>query len=361
MPTPYGEVIFRALHQADFINLLVHYCKEKVDSHPWKTNLRKGYVSRIQKPLCGIDWFLIKKVLLDKDAIFVGGWSGKTTILLIIICMLLKRKYIFETDTPNNSRKRTWLFATARNLFLRTAFCRAGYAIFYAGDTAAERLQKMGATEERLVYFPYWVDVDALKPSAVKRHPANSLIRFVSAGRIINERKGHDFAIRALGMVCRQNKTFNFEYHILGVGPDVEKLTKLAEESGVAEKVKLLGWVEPDELRNTFHCSDILIHPSPVDEPYGVAVIEAMAAGLVVLASDVTFAALDRIENGVNGFIYKANDVNELAEKISWCFENKDKLPEIGNLAQLTANQWHVKKGVEIIKELLNRPVSLAS
>jgi len=355
MPTPYAQVIFSALQEADFLDLLVHYSKEKVVSHPWKTNLRKGHTSRTQKPLLGIDWFLIKEVLFNKDAFFVGGWSGATLILIIIICVLLKRKFVFETDTPNIHKKRTWLFATSRSLFLRVGFRWAGYAIFQMGDVAAERLQKMGAQKEKLIYFPYWVDVEAFKPTSDKKRSTDLFLRFVSVGRVINERKGHDLAIRVLAMVYKQNKTFNFEYCILGTGPDVEKLSKLAEELGVAEKVKLMGWVEPDELKKIFHGSDLLIHPSPVEEPYGVAVIEAMAASLVVLASDVTFAALDRIEDGVNGFIYKANDVEELTKKINWCFGNKDKLTEIGNLAKLTANAWHVNKGVEIIKGVFNR------
>jgi len=129
-----------------------------------------------------------------------------------------------------------------------------------------------------------------------------------------------------------QNDKLNFEYIIAGTGPDVEKIVKLAEELGVAERIKLLGWVEPDEIKEIFHIFDIMIHPSPVDEPYSVAVIEAMAVGLVVVASEVTFAVLDRIKHGINGYIYKAGDVEELADRIIWCFENKNGLLEIGEV-----------------------------
>ena len=41
-----------------------------------------------------------------------------------------------------------------------------------------------------------------------------------------------------------------------------------------------------------------------------------MAAGLVVLASDVCGSALDRIEHGVNGFLHASGDANELSRQL---------------------------------------------
>lgn len=360
-PTPYGEVIFRALHEADFVNLLVHYGQEQVPSHPWKTNLRKGHKSRIQTTtFLGIDWFLIKEILFNKKAFFVGGWSGATLILMIIIALLLKRKFIFQTDAPNIYKKRYWFFSTARTIFLKAGFRWACCAILHTGDAAFERLQIMGAAKEKMTYFPYWANVDAFWPPDNKRHNSDLFLRFVSVGRVLNKRKGHDDVIRALEIVSRQNNNFDFEYIVAGTGPDVENLNSLAKESGIAEKVKIAGWLEPDELIKLFHEADVLIHPSPVDEPYGVAVIEAMAAGLVVVASDVTFAALDRIEHGINGYIYKASDVEELADRITWCFKNKDRLLEIGVAARKTASQWPVSRGVTVIKEVLHRSGAFA-
>lgn len=360
-PTPYGEVLFRALHKADFIHLLVHYSQEQVTSHPWKTNLRKGHLSRIQTPaFLGIDWFLIKEVLFNKKAFFVGGWSGATLVLIIIICMLLKRNLIFQTDAPDVHKKRSWIFSNARTIFLKAGFRWACRAILHTGNVALERLQAMGAPKEKMIYFPYWVNVDALRPTEKKMPGSDLFLRFVSVGRVLNKRKGHDIVIRALEIVSRRNKNYDFEYVIAGTGPDIDNLNRLANDLGLAQKVKLAGWLEPDELVKLFHEADLLIHPSPIDEPYGVAIIEAMAAGLAVMASNVTFAALDRIENCVNGCIYKAGDVEELADRITWCFENKDKLREIGDVARKTASQWPVSRGVTIIKEVLHRSGAFA-
>lgn len=353
MPTPYGNVLFRELHRADFINLLVHYCAERVASHPWKTDLRKSHPHRIQKPVWGIDWFLIKQALFDKEAFFVGGWGDLTSVLLIILCLILRRKYIFETDTPNMNRKRQWLFAIMRTTFLRVGF-KMAYAILHTGAPAYGGLLKMGASKDKLVNFPFWVDDDVLaNHSSARKSPKKSFFRFVSIGRLINKRKGHDFAIRALAKVFKNNPSVDFEFLILGEGPDRSMLIELTMILGIGDKVKMPGWVEPDDVVKILQKSDILIHPSPVHEPYGVAVIEAMAAGMVVFASDVTCAGLDRIKHGVNGFVYRTNFLEDIVEQINWLLQNPDKMYAIGNEAARTGREWPVQRGVEIIKKLL--------
>lgn len=184
MPTPYGEVFFRSLHEAGFLHLVVHYNEEQVRSHPWKTDFCNGYESRICKYFLGIDWFLIKEALLNRRAVFIGGWGNVANAALITVCMLFRRNYILQSDTLNITRKRNLLFAAIRSLFLRAAFYRAGWAILYAGDTniAAERFKTQGAPQEKLIHFPFWVDVDALRCAEKKVTSADSFLRFISIG-----------------------------------------------------------------------------------------------------------------------------------------------------------------------------------
>jgi glycosyltransferase involved in cell wall biosynthesis len=66
-----------------------------------------------------------------------------------------------------------------------------------------------------------------------------------------------------------------------------------------------------------------LFSPPARTEPYGVSVLEAMACGAIVVASDQTAAALDRIDNGVNGFLHASNDVNGLSSRIIQAMEPK--------------------------------------
>jgi hypothetical protein len=74
---------------------------------------------------------------------------------------------------------------------------------------------------------------------------------------------------------------------------------------------------------------------------------------MVVLASDATGAALDRVKHGINGFIHTSGAVDELTEHIVWLFQNVDRIPSMKNEARKTAEQWPVSRGVAITKELL--------
>lgn len=117
--------------------------------------------------------------------------------------------------------------------------------------------------------------------------------------------------------------------------------------------MKLLGWLEPDALIAQLGEADVFIHPSPVHEPYGVAVLEAMAAGLPVLASEVTCAGLDRIEPEVNGFLHPAGHSAVLAEQILILLEAPARRADMGAAALRTAREWPLTRGVRLIRRLI--------
>ena len=97
----------------------------------------------------------------------------------------------------------------------------------------------------------------------------------------------------------------------------------------------------------------MLIHPSPVHEPYGVVVIEGMAAGKAILASNLTCAGLDRIEEGVNGFIHPAGDVQTIVDHLNYFLDRPEDVAKMGQAAIKTAHQWPIGNGVNIIKSFL--------
>jgi glycosyltransferase involved in cell wall biosynthesis len=222
------------------------------------------------------------------------------------------------------------------------------------GRPGIEALKIMGAPEDKLLVFPYFIDIDAYSCENRRvRSESNHAIRFISSGRLVNSAKGHDIALRALARAAHATGK-EFEYYIAGTGKDEGELRRLANQLGISGKVKFLGWLEPDKLIQQLVYADVLIHPSPMHEPYGVAVIEGMASGLPVLASDVTCAASERIEHGVNGFIHPRGNVEVLAMQIGFLLRNPDMITEMGQLARKTAEQWPIEQGVRTVKGLLH-------
>lgn len=86
----------------------------------------------------------------------------------------------------------------------------------------------------------------------------------------------------------------NVYFVVLGIGPDEEKLKKLAETSGVAHRVKWIGQVDHKEMPKYLKISDIFTRPSR-SEGMGNSFIEAFAAGLPVIATQ---------EGGIADFLF---------------------------------------------------------
>jgi len=357
-PSPYNTDVFRALAREPQIDLTVHYWQLSIPSHPWQSSLTEGYRSRGFTTLFGIDWKLIRLALRrPKPAVrrmfVIAGWDHPACIVLLLVLGLGTGRYLIWTDTPNPGRQRSLWFAVLRSLWLKWILRRA-YRVMGTGQPAIDALRLMGVPPKKLANFPYWIDLSKYVFSGQTRHRSGDTsrpIRFLSSGRIQNALKGHDIAIRALAEQARKGEK-DFEYRIAGAGEDENALRGLLEESGLGDHVELLGWLEPEQLRDELYSADVLIHPSPVHEPYGVAIIEAMAAGLVVLASDVTCAALDRIEHGVNGYIHKAGDVKELAVQIGELMDDPARLAIMGQRARSTAERWPLERAVRLIREL---------
>ncbi len=352
-PTPYNDFLFLSLAKDVSIDLTVHFRDPVLTNYPWKTTFGKSYRSRNYNCCLGIDWHLICTIFRDKNAIFViAGWDHPTSILLINLLILMGRKFILWTDTPNFFKQRHFLFAFLRSAWLKFVFQRA-HKIMGTGKPAADVLTNMGAPKDNILIFPYIIDINHF--SNLYRIPKtdnNQTVRFITCGRLIKSLKGQDIALKALAQAMHIAGN-NFEYFIAGAGQDEIFLKELSILLGIENNVKFLGWIEQDKLAEYFRCVDVLVHPSPVHEPYGVAVIEAMASGLPVLASNVTCAALDRIENGVNGFIHPAGNVQILSEHITFLLMNPQKIDEFGRNARNTAEKWPIERAVAIIKKAI--------
>jgi len=99
----------------------------------------------------------------------------------------------------------------------------------------------------------------------------------------------------------------NLEFNIFGFGIDMERLKTKAEEK--YNTVSLNGF--SDEIWQAMANSDLLLHLCPV-EPFGLAVLEAMAIGLPVLVPNKG-GTKTLVTNGVSGFHFNADDKNDLA------------------------------------------------
>lgn len=100
----------------------------------------------------------------------------------------------------------------------------------------------------------------------------------------------------------------NVHYAIAGVGEKKEFLIELSKTLGVSEQVHLLGYRK--DVVSLFKISDLYVHPS-LREGLPVAVMEALAAGTTVLASNIRGCEDVIIDN-----LFDPNDLDSLLKKL---------------------------------------------
>jgi glycosyltransferase involved in cell wall biosynthesis len=129
-------------------------------------------------------------------------------------------------------------------------------------------------------------------PAAVKSAEAVKAVRerfklppdatvAVTVGRFV-EQKGHITLIDAIPELDRQWP--NLYYLFLGDGPLQPVLKSRAEALGVLDKLRFAGML--DDTSEIVAGADLMIHPS-IEEPFGIAILEGMRAGLPIVASEV--------------------------------------------------------------------------
>ncbi len=204
-PTPYNDFLFRTLADDPDIDLTVHFRERVLASHPWQSNLAKGYRARFYHRILGLDWHVLSVASKEKDALFViAGWDHLTVILLISFLGITGRRFAMWTDTPDLSRKRNPIFGFLRAHWLKWVFRRA-IKILGTGEPGVKALGQMGAPASKLENFPVLYRLGRLCARRTRLSPdASGHIRFISAGRILNGTKGHDTALRSLSLASRR-------------------------------------------------------------------------------------------------------------------------------------------------------------
>lgn len=101
---------------------------------------------------------------------------------------------------------------------------------------------------------------------------------------------------------------------LVGDGPTIDEAKSLARSLGMDSAVIFAGLME--DVRPALYAMDIFALTSVAVETFSNAVLEAMAAGLPVVLSDVG-GAREMVDPGVNGYLYPPGDTKELAKQLS--------------------------------------------
>ena len=183
----------------------------------------------------------------------------------------------------------------------RTAAEAADLILCVSRHTRARVLDWAAIPPERVVVLPNTVgEAFAPGPSSLKeRWELEDKRVLLTVGRLDSREryKGHDRVIATLPEVV--SRGHDVSYVIVGEGDDAARLRRLAQDAGVAERVRFIGPVDRPTLIQAYRMADLFVMPS-TGEGFGIAYLEAMAAGTPALGLSAA-GAVDALCDGALG------------------------------------------------------------
>ena len=143
--------------------------------------------------------------------------------------------------------------------------------------------------------------------------------RFVSAGNLI-PRKGFDLLLRAFARLTQSG--IDARLTVIGGGPEEAPLKVLADSLGAAERVRFTGALRREEMASLYSASDAFVLATR-RETFGVVYIEAMAAGLPVIAT--CCGGPEDFVDGSNGILIPPEDEDALFSAMEQMVRTGDK------------------------------------
>ncbi|MEM2211735.1 MAG: glycosyltransferase family 4 protein [Nitrososphaerales archaeon] len=139
-----------------------------------------------------------------------------------------------------------------------------------------------------------------------------------------------------------------------------QNLKQLVKELQLQDKVIFTGSISRDELMQAYEACDVVVLPS-IMEGFGLTIAEGMAFGKPVIGS-ATGGIMMQIWPGVNGYLLKPNDVEQLSQAIITILSNDELRKSLGVKArEIYEKQYSLERGVRDNLDLYERVLALNS
>jgi glycosyltransferase involved in cell wall biosynthesis len=241
--------------------------------------------------------------------------------------------------------------------YVDRAFARSARRLIAISDAVRGFLETAGHDPAKLTTIHYGLDElpsarSAPTPAEAGVPPDAPLA--LAVGRLI-EQKDHATLLRAFAQVRRRHPQARLA--ILGSGPLEDATRRLGEELGLGEAVVLPGRTE---IRDWLARADVFVHTSRW-EGFGIVLLEAMLAGLPVVATRVS-AVPEVVVDGVTGALVAAGDIEGVARELAALFADPDLRTRRGEAGRERARtEFSVarmaERTIEVYEDVLGSPL----
>ncbi len=328
IPSPYRTDMIRAWARGNpDIAISVFYTDPDDQGRGWSTEPVGEEVAETRLPVLGsirkygkINRRLVRMVRTH-DVVMIGGFEQVSYLITALLAKINGKPVILLFDGFSPARFGT---EPAPVLLLKRLTAKLA-AAFFANGTVGRRYlhEQIGVAAEcpihdqRLSHRAAPIEEARHLAVGVNRAQIRTRLGIADGGRrvimtcgYLIARKRIDLIINAIAGLPEADRPLLL---VVGSGELAGGLREQAKQMGVP--AHFAGFKLGRDLAAYYFAADIFVLASS-DDPWGLVINEAMAAGLPVLASDACGATLDLVRDGVNGYTFHSGDANDLRDAI---------------------------------------------
>lgn len=280
------------------------------------------------------------------DALLASMWPlTSLSVLAAHIANYNGRLILSEHAALSRGRDAKGLRGLVLRMSMRWVNGRSN-AIVGVSNGVIEDLQNLGLSPKKsiTIYNPVKVSMNNVMPESWRGHPwLNVPInkRILSVGRLTKP-KDYPTLLKAIKEIKEGGEDFHLL--ILGVGPLLDELENMCEDLGISNNVYFGGFVADP---SPFYCAAGLFVLASAWEGFGNVIVEALASGTPVVATDCPSGPSEILEDGAYGRLVNVGDSSELARAIKESFVVKH---DVDQLKSRAADFWPEKVAAKYLE-----------
>ena len=218
--------------------------------------------------------------------------------------------------------------------------------VFAVGTANAAFYRAIGIADRQIFSMPYAVDNARFSTGAEMTEDERTAVRrqwgiddgapIVLYAAKFQRRKRPEDLIHAANRLQQMNIAFHLV--LAGSGEMEQELRLLVEELNL-RSIHFAGFVNQTMLPKIYGASDVFVLPSE-DEPWGLAVNEAMCAGLPIVASREIGCVPDLVKQGHNGRLFDCGNIEALTQALAGLLLSPDLRKDMGRASLEIISQW---------------------
>ena len=298
------------------------------------------------------------RVLVDKHRPDVVHLHFVDLLSLDVVAAWMCRgvKVVFSDHTSDIPKQRSAL----RNFALRTS--KSGVSLLLdacvsPSDYVKARLVSAGVrTKVTTIYngvnLGRFRDTPVTEDTGAKYGIGRGSLKVVSITQLIPD-KGIQYLIEAAGQLIAQGVDVSFIH--VGDGPAEEEYKARVRQLGIEKRFTFAGLLNLPQIADILRQSDVFVLPCTWGEAFSLVILEAMAAGKPVIATNVG-GNREAVEDGRNGLIIPPRDVEALAGAIKKLLDPELRR-EMGRESLARSTYFDVQRWVDESIQLYTRLV----